>query len=36
MKMWHMSEADFDQFTENHKQVIKDMITTYLFEFEKA
>ncbi|MCK8494455.1 MULTISPECIES: TetR/AcrR family transcriptional regulator [Spirosoma] len=36
MKMWQMSEADFDEFTNTHKQLVIDMITTYLFEFEKV
>lgn len=36
MKMWQMNEAGFDEFAINHKQLVIDMITSYLFEFEKA
>jgi TetR/AcrR family transcriptional regulator len=35
MKMWHMDEADFDEFINHHKQIVIDMITTYLFDFKK-
>lgn len=35
MKMWHMDEADFDEFINQHKQIVIDMITTYLFDFKK-
>ncbi|SFD34734.1 transcriptional regulator, TetR family [Spirosoma endophyticum] len=36
MKMWQMDEAGFDKFADNHKQLVIDMITNYLFEFEKV
>jgi TetR/AcrR family transcriptional regulator len=36
MKMWQMSDADFDEFANQHKSLVIDMITTYLFEFEKV
>lgn len=36
MKMWHMSEADFHTFVDRHKEVVIEMITTFLFEYEKA
>jgi TetR/AcrR family transcriptional regulator len=36
MRMWHMSEADFDAFVSKHKDLVIDLITSYLFEFEKV
>ena len=36
MKMWQMDEAQFDKFANTHKQIVIDMMTSYLFEFEKA
>lgn len=36
MKMWQMDEAQFDEFANTHKQIVIDMMTSYLFEFEKA
>lgn len=36
MKMWHMSEADFDAFVDKHQELVVEMITSFLFEFEKA
>jgi TetR/AcrR family transcriptional regulator len=36
MRMWHMSEADFDAFVDKHKDLVIDLITSYLFEFEKV
>lgn len=36
MKMWQMDEAGFDKFADDHKQLVIDMITNYLFEFEKV
>lgn len=36
MKMWNMTEADFDRFTNEQKQLVTDMITNYLYEHEKA
>ncbi|CCH56511.1 transcriptional regulator, TetR family [Fibrisoma limi BUZ 3] len=36
MQIWQMSEAEFDQFTINQKRLIIDMVTSYLFETEKA
>lgn len=36
MKMWHMDEAGFEEFSQKQTQLIKDMITTYLFEFKPA
>ena len=35
MKMWQMNEAEFDVFANTHKQLVIDMITNYLFEYEK-
>ena len=34
MKMWQIDEAAFEAFTNDQKQIITDMITTYLFEYE--
>lgn len=36
MQVWQMKEVDFEQFANNQKQLIIDMVTTYLFETEKA
>lgn len=36
MKMWQMDAAGFETFANNHKQLVIDMITNYLFEFEKV
>lgn len=36
MKMWHMDEAAFDEFVNNQKQIVIDMITNYLYEYEKV
>lgn len=36
MKMWHMDEAGFDAFTNDQKHIVTDMITSYLFDFEKV
>lgn len=36
MKMWQMNEAEFDAFANTHKQLVIDMITNYLFEYEKV
>ncbi|MVM37808.1 TetR family transcriptional regulator [Spirosoma sp. HMF3257] len=36
MKMWQMTSEQFDEFAEKHKNLVIDMITEYLFEFEKA
>ncbi len=36
MKMWQMSDTGFDEFADGHKQLVIDMITNYLFEFEKV
>ncbi len=34
-KIWNMNDKQFDEFAENHKIIIKDMITQYLFSSEK-
>ena len=36
MKMWQLNEAEFDQFAEEQKQIVIDMITNYLYEHEKV
>ncbi len=36
MKMWQMDEAAFNRFTEDQKQIVIDMITNYLYEYEKV
>jgi AcrR family transcriptional regulator len=36
MKMWQMDETQFDEFANKQKQIVIDMMTNYLFEFEKA
>ncbi|MFD2572646.1 TetR/AcrR family transcriptional regulator [Spirosoma soli] len=36
MKMWNMTEDGFDQFVNEQKQLVIDMITSYLYEHEKA
>ncbi|GAB4024781.1 TetR/AcrR family transcriptional regulator [Spirosoma gilvum] len=36
MRLWHMSEADFDVFANRHKDMVVDMITNYLFTFESV
>lgn len=36
MKLWQMTADQFDAFAETHKNLVTDMITSYLFEFEKA
>lgn len=36
MKMWQMDEDGFEKFANEHKALVTDMVTTYIFEFEKA
>lgn len=36
MKMWQADEADFDQFANKHKDLVKDMILSYLYDYEKV
>ncbi len=36
MKMYNCSEEEFNQFAENHKNIIIDMITEYLFISEEV
>jgi TetR/AcrR family transcriptional regulator len=31
MKVWEMTEADFDAFSERHKQIVIEMITSFLY-----
>ncbi|SOD79858.1 transcriptional regulator, TetR family [Spirosoma fluviale] len=35
MKMWHMDEAGFNEFINEHKQIVIEMVTSYLFDFKK-
>lgn len=36
MKMWQVDEAGFDAFANQHKELVKDLVLTYLYEYEKV
>ncbi|WP_020600819.1 TetR/AcrR family transcriptional regulator [Spirosoma panaciterrae] len=36
IRIWHMSEKEFDAFADRHKDLVIDMITSYLFVFESV
>lgn len=35
-QIWGMKDEDFDRFAEKHKEIIKEMIDSYLFDSEKV